>query len=385
MSAADRVRKALEAIRRSGSLHPELLEGLTDAEKDLIRDLEKQGLLEEALEFSAELDVDRDLGEVREKIAEIRKPVVPLWKSALKYAAVFTGIAILSFLFQPEEESWNYPTVSQSVITLRTGHNRVQVIDQAQRQQILSSSGDVLAVQEGGNLRYSPDAPVDQLVYNELHIPNGSTLVVALSDGTRVRLNSGTTMRYPARFLKGRYREVYISGEAYFEVAKDKTHPFVVHAQDVAVQVLGTEFNISSYEEDSEVATVLVEGSVKMTHAKVPGEGLILVPGNKGSWDKVTHASSLEEVDTDLYTGWIRGELVFRNTPFERMVNTLERQYGVTIENTSEELAEKALTATFNAKIETIDDVLKAIGEIHPITYENTNGTIRIETKKEGL
>jgi ferric-dicitrate binding protein FerR (iron transport regulator) len=186
-------------------------------------------------------------------------------------------------------------------------------------------------------------------------------------------------MRYPVKFLKGQKRVVFVDGEAYFKVAKDKEHPFVVNAGEVAVEVLGTEFNISSYKEEHGVKTVLVEGSVSMSNSVVPGDKVLLKPGFEATWDKTARTTEVEEVDVDLYTGWTKGELIFMNSTFEDITKKLERRYNVTIQNNNMPLKDKMLNARFNVNVEHIGDVLESINEIQPFKYSITGQKITIE------
>ncbi len=385
MSKEERLKRVLESIKASGKLDLQDLRDVSEEERDIIKTLFHNGLAEEALDFMAELDTDKELKELKDKLEdeEEEKNVVPLWKSAIKYAAIFIGIFALTYFFQTGKTLELQPEISDANVILIMENNGVKMIDQSENRSIVSASGEIIAEQEGNTLHYRSDADIDALVYNELEVPNGEMFNVELSDGTVVNLNSGTTMRYPIKFLQGQKREVFINGEAYFKVAKDKAHPFVVNADDVAVEVLGTEFNLSSYKEDAEITTVLVEGSVSMTNTLQPQDNMVLTPGTMGSWNRNERSAKMEEVDTELYTGWIKGELIFRNSTFQNMARRLERKYNVTIENSNTTLGEKVLTATFNANIESIEDVLKAIKEIHPLEYNITDQHIQILTQKD--
>ena len=122
------------------------------------------------------------------------------------------------------------------------------------------------------------------MVYNTLKIPYGKKFEVQLSDGTIVHLNAGTSLRYPVQFVKNQSRQVYLTGEAFFEVSKDKAHPFTVNTQEVNVEVLGTKFNVNSYTEDVSTDVVLVEGKVSLYKDKKTAENQVyLTPGLKGS------------------------------------------------------------------------------------------------------
>ena len=217
-------------------------------------------------------------------------------------------------------------------------------------------------------------------MYNTLKVPYGKRFDVVLSDGTHVFLNSGTSLRYPVQFLKGFDRTVFLTGEAYFDVAKDKEHPFTVHADELDIEVLGTKFNVSHYPEDTNINTVLVEGSVEL-HTKEGDrqhkEGTLLKPGFKAEWRKAGNDIAIEKVDTEIYTAWVQGKLVFRNTPFRKIRQALERKYNVTIKNRNKDLDGQLFDATFD--IETIEEVLESFNKSYAIKYRIEDNEVIIQ------
>src|SRR5690606_25979719 len=207
----------------------------------------------------------------------------------------------------------------------------------------------------------------------------GKQFDVVLSDGTHVFLNSGTSLRYPVTFIKGKDRTVFLSGEAYFEVAKDEGHPFVVDANEIQIEALGTKFNVSRYPEDSNINTVLVEGSIEL---QIKGNDAtlsvptLLEPGYKAEWQKEEIGIMVQNVETELYTAWMQGKLVFRNTRFKEIRKILERRYSVTIINKDPVLDEQLYDATFD--IETIDQVLESFSKSYDIEYVIVNNEVII-------
>jgi transmembrane sensor len=203
---------------------------------------------------------------------------------------------------------------------------------------------------------------------------------VVLSDGTHVHLNSGSSLRYPVAFIQGTSRKVFLTGEAYFDVAEDEKRPFLVNANEIDIQVLGTKFNVSNYPEDANINTVLVEGSVELLRSSkgITGlESVILKPGHKAEWHKNSNEVSLSNVDTSLYTAWIKGKLVFRNTSFRQIREALQRHYNVVIHNKNVQLEEQIYDATFD--IETIDQVLESFNRSWAIDYIIIDNEVFIE------
>ncbi|MBN2775703.1 MAG: FecR family protein [Prolixibacteraceae bacterium] len=165
---------------------------------------------------------------------------------------------------------------------------------------------------------------------NNLVIPYGNRSVITLADGSRVWLNAGSRLIYPSEFLNKK-REVFLVGEAYFEVKKNETQPFVVKTNDIEVNVLGTKFNVSAYPEDYAVQTVLAEGKVEinlMSEGKLNNQ-VNLIPGQMAYYNKKTKDTRIYNVEVEEYTLWTQGLFSFSNTDFNRIVKKLERFYNI--------------------------------------------------------
>lgn len=378
MSSKEQLKSVLEEIKASGRIHADGLEKLTGQEREAINGICEEGLVEETIQFLEDLNTDQEWQTLTKKVAVSKTPVVKLWKSVAKYAAIFIGILTVTYLYRASEKTDMGTQILERSIKLKIGDDAIKVIREGENQKLVSASGQIMGEQKGNTIIHAPDVKIDELIYNELEIPYGKIFDVELSDGTMVHLNSGTKMRYPVKFLKGQKREVFIEGEAYFKVAKDKKHPFIVNADAVAVEVLGTEFNISSYKEDQEVRTVLVEGSVSLSNSIDPKNKVMLKPGQKAAWNKAGYTTEIEEVNVNLYTGWIKGEMIFKNTTFQDMAMKLERRYNVNIQNANPLLEDKKFNARFNVNIESIEDVLNSINEIQAFKYRITGQKILI-------
>lgn len=369
MSHSDKIKKALEQIQAKGQMQSDLENSLSNEEKELLETLVKKGLVAKSLRFLNQLDLDDDWDLVQKRLREV-KPVRKLL--ILKYAAVFIGFMALTYFFVKE----NLATKSdlkidtENAIILKIDNQELKVIDQGENQEIVSASGLVVGTQQGNTLVYDREAKIEKLIYNELTVPYGKIFNLELSDGTIIHLNSGSSIKYPIKFVGDGKREVFLNGEAYFKVVKDTGHPFIVNAYEVAVEVLGTEFNVTSYEEDAEINTVLVEGSVRLTDLFESDEEVILGPGYKGAFNKNNRTIAKGAVDLDLYTSWIKGELIFRKSPFENMIRKLERRYNVIIINNNEELNQKKFNARFDVNIESIHDVMQSISNVTPFEFK---------------
>lgn len=267
-----------------------------------------------------------------------------------------------------------------SDIVLQMEDGSVQVISENGKVQVHDKKGNIIGNQNGDKLVYEKQTDSDKLAYNTLKIPFGKKFRLQLSDGTMVHLNAGTTLKYPVKFIAGENRQVYLDGEAFFDVAKDKKHPFIVNADALNVRVLGTHFNVSNYPEDTVTDVVLVEGSVGMYRSNEEfdaSKNTILKPGYKGSFNKENASIFTKPVLTEIYTSWIDGGLTFRNMTFKNIITKLERRYNVTIINKNEKLANEKFNASF--KEESIENVMSYFNDVHGINYTIKNNQILIK------
>lgn len=327
-----------------------------------------------------------DSTEVRKQISErIQKENNVFYKrrfsSYYKYAAILI-LALGGFYFYNNSHSISdkpniiVPRVDE--IVLQFGNGSSENIDTSENKNVTDKDGNVIGKQEKNRLVYTKALAQGDLVYNTLKIPYGKKFEVQLSDGTIVHLNSGTSLKYPVQFLRNKSREVYLTGEAYFEVSKDKAHPFTVNTQEVNVEVLGTKFNLDSYSDNVQTDVVLVEGKVSLyKNQKTNQNQTYLKPGYKGSNEKGQTQFKTEQVNTDYYTAWVKGGLVFKNASFDAIIKKLERQYNVTFINKNKTLGKEIFNARFDN--EPIEVVLKYFSDSYAIDYNIDKDKITIK------
>lgn len=227
--------------------------------------------------------------------------------------------------------------------------------------------------------------------YVTVTIPYGSKSDIELPDGSRVTLNSGSYLKYPASF-GANTRNVEFEGEAYFDIFKDKNVPFIVSTSDIHIKVLGTTFNVKSYPEDKSIETTLVTGAIEIfneKNKKRPTKHIYLEPNQKISIPK-KHASSNTKIDslppkpakaatveptailetninTAHYTAWKDNKLVFDNERFSELMVKMERWYDVVIKVHSPEISQERFSGKFEK--ETLQQSLEALALIAPIRY----------------
>ena len=167
---------------------------------------------------------------------------------------------------------------------------------------------------------------------NQLIVPYGKTSEILLSDGTKIYLNAGSRLIYPDAF-QGKDREVFLVGEAYFEVHKDPTHPFIVQTTDINVEVLGTHFNVSAYPSDNVYETTLAEGKVRIRRndAGLFEKPIDLVPNEMAAYNRNSQETKVRQVDVENYILWKDGMLKFDSADFNRITRKLERFYNIRI------------------------------------------------------
>ncbi|WP_299324172.1 FecR family protein [uncultured Maribacter sp.] len=305
-------------------------------------------------------------------------------KSILKYAAVgllFLGVGYIVQTEFGKSVLEDIPSPKEESITLELENGNIKVISEDGSAKIVDFNGKVVGKQHGGQLIYSDDAVASKVSYNTLTVPYGKRFDLSLSDGTKVYLNAGTSLRYPVKFIEGQIRQVFLKGEAYFDVTEDKKNPFVVNAYELNVQVVGTEFNVIAYPENTNTDVILIEGSVGLFESKEEfdvDKNIMLQPGFKGSFDKEYKTVDTKKVNTTLYTSWINGTIVFRNEPFENILKSLERQYNTTIINNNTTLGQETFNASIELERESLEEVLNYFNKVYAIDYRVVNNKVII-------
>ena len=219
-----------------------------------------------------------------------------------------------------------------------------------------------------------------------LQTPGKDKSKIFLEDGTQISLNSNTQLKYPASF-KGKNREVYLTGEAFFDVKKDPEHPFIIHTRHMSIKVLGTAFDVKVYENDSFIETTLVRGLIQITMNNKPAEKIILKPKEKFTLaDKnninytitpITYYNSLDSTNNNLMeTSWLNDKLVFKNQTFASIARNAERKYGVEIRFRDEQKKNYTFTGKFEK--ESIDELLNALRYIENFHYKKEGNIIYI-------
>lgn len=305
-------------------------------------------------------------------------------RRAASIAACFILIIGAYWLFSPTQMSLEeVQTISVAELIKNRKTENVRLILSTGREIILDKeitekeSGASLQSDSTG-LKYSSsnNNSSDEITYNQLVVPKCGEYRLILADGTKIMVNSESVVRYPVNF-SGSKREIWLEGEAYFEVARNESQPFIVHLAESDVKVLGTSFNVLAYKDESNTEVTLVEGKVEV---KTSGDNEILLPGYQVQIDHITSRMENKKVDVALYTAWKEGVMRFDDLPLERLMLRLSRWYNIVFEFSQEELKGRLFSGGFK-KYEELERVLNMIQKINDVKFSVVNDKIVISKK----
>jgi ferric-dicitrate binding protein FerR (iron transport regulator) len=209
-----------------------------------------------------------------------------------------------------------------------------------------------------------------------LVVAHGQQSDLTLSDGTRVKLDAGSTFQYPDDF-EGRDREVTLSGEGYFEVQRDDGAAFIIHAHDALIRVLGTRFNVRAWPRSRRVEVAVVRGNVSLRGAKAAqGAGVVITGGQLGVMSAGHPPAEPRAVEVDRYLGWLKREAVFQDVPLREILFQLERWYDVRFVLEDERIASERLTAYIENR--PIEQILELISTLTDQDVERTGGVVTL-------
>lgn len=339
--------------------------------------------------ISADFNADLAYRRFSEALKSKKKSPKP-FRTILKYAAVLVILFSIGFLAKrkllPNISGTSITVVENdkkasfgNYIVIKLADGTTKVLNSEDDETVMDANGNIVATKGGNSLAFEDAKKLtgNTPIYNEVFIPYGQIFKLQLSDGTLVWLNAGSKLRFPQSFVDAdKNRTVYLEGEAFFDVAKNRDKPFIVNTQEVDVKVLGTKFNISSYEADDYIATTLVEGSVGVYETRTPENGIQLIPSFQANYDKFGNNFSKAKVDADIYTAWLQGRLVIDNLEFSEILIRLERKYSVKFVNKAESLNAEIYTGEFVN--EDIESVLETISLSKPFSYQINQNIITI-------
>lgn len=363
----------------------ELLAYFRVGDEQALKDLIHSELLlsndEDLMTVDEELKLSQIFQSVK-KITNLDTPkIIPFYKhtSFLRFAAACIALMVISvsvIVYQGYINATKLvsiendidPGVNKAILTLANG-----------KQILLTEEGNESLVEEAG-VEITKTAQ-GQLVYkftnhkatetgvgeNKITTPKGGQYQLQLADGTKIWLNAASSIKFPIVF-GGQKRKVELEGEAYFEVAKDKAHPFIVKSINQELEVLGTHFNLQAYGEGGATTTTLLEGSVKVNHRLLkPGQESTLAAGQ----------IKVREVDTDNAISWKNGFFTFDEEPLESILINIGRWYDVDIQFKDEELRTKVFSGRISRYVK-VSQVLNKLALTRSVRFEIKGRTITV-------
>lgn len=367
--ATEEEKREVEAWKNERAGRNELVENLL-GQKDMV---ENDKELKRFPVWEAWRQVEKRLGKSRKGLH--------LLVECCKYAAV---LAILAgggyFLFRERPLEVKVTKVGMPVFHSGTkgarlilGDGKVVEITKDNRFQLAETDGTIIRKDSAG-IVYSPVTSAgDSLVYNKMETLTGMEYTLALSDGSLVYLNAETSVKYPVVFAENE-RMVELDGEAYFEVAKDASRPFIVRMNGVDVKVTGTSFNARAYRNEGKVVTTLIEGRVEVN-------GKAIVPGEQARYEVGNGDLEVAKVDVEHFVAWKEGYFVFRNERLEDVMRTLARWYKVEYHFMDEASKDVRIGARFG-RYNDMTPIIEMLRETELVDVLQTNCSLYISKRK---
>lgn len=220
----------------------------------------------------------------------------------------------------------------------------------------------------------------NEITWNEKTTVFGQKYILELGDHSVITLNADSKIKYPVAFGKDS-REIYLEGEAYFNVSHDKTKPFIVHTGNISTTVLGTQFNVNAFPNEKKISVSLVEGEVKVSKEKNGTEEgiVVLKPKQQLQYNKENEISSFEEFDIQKEIGWKDNILKFSNESLGSVFKKLQRAYGVKFQLADKSYENIKITTKFNnSSLWTVSEVIKKLTGLNYRTIKENNETKKI-------
>jgi len=319
--------------------------------------------LAEAAEWFRKMNVEKDLAETKSKIS-VRKPQ-RLWQYAVA-ASIIIAIGAGIYFYQNSITQKNKSEVVAQKQDIMPGSNKARltlgngkIIELGKTGDDTTINGRVKILRKDGQLIYEPAVADNEIVYNTLTVPRKGQYKLVLPDGSKVWLNSESSIRYPISF-PGKERKVFVTGETFFEVAKDKTKPFRVVAGEITVEALGTQFNVNAYTNEPFFSATLIEGSIRVSKGS---EVKILKPSQQA---QLTDAEfRIVDTDNDDAIAWKNKQFKFTNTSIDEIMRQIARWYDAEIEYQDNVTLHLNATIGRDVPVSKLLNILEATNQVH--------------------
>jgi transmembrane sensor len=356
----------------------------------LLKSKEHELFLKDLIDAELKQDVDpqfKTQPEVKAELKQVRKNIIQqinktkasehtsknrLWFKIAAVLLLCTGAVFFKINYGKQGHLADVaPGGNKAVLTLADGSKII--LDKADNGNLANQGGVRITKADDRQLVYTLNANsgqtehVNEVLTNTISTPRGGQYQVNLPDGTRVWLNAASSLKFPLSFAGLKERKVELKGEAYFEVERDVSKPFVVQSDQQIVQVLGTHFNINSYSDEPDTKTTLLEGAVKVTALKgAKVEQAFLKPGQQSRINSASRHVNVVSVDPMVEIAWKNGQFFFENESIENIMKQISRWYDVEVIY-EDEIAGKTVwgSVTRYANVSKVLSILELTGGIH--------------------
>ena len=349
----------------------------------LVEELKDKNRIEHEMHVIAKFDTERALSKLKNR-KQVKRRGILSWIAAAS-VVVIAGVSAWILLSQePDVDNLSVTEKfepGKAIVTLEMASGlkyRLDTLSSVVRNNRVNVAFDnndgVLKIKEQDSLA---DGTTKEIGYNTINVPYGGTYTVELCDGTKVYLNSGTTLEFPSRF-DGKVRSVILKGEAYFDVARNVSKPFVVEVDEMKVKVLGTSFNVKSYVDEPGVYTTLVEGSVAILRDGQPEKKI--KPGEQAYYNKGVGTLSIAEVDVNEFTSWKDGLCYFKDIALEEILRIVSRWYDLEVFY----MNQGAKSVIYSGKLpmySSVEDVLRKFEISGDVRFELKGRTLTVFDK----
>jgi len=330
---------------------------------------------QEKKEIEARIKSDADF-------AKLMKEMRFIWKSASEKQLPFNSqVAYLRM----KKRILQHVTAGKTAQSAKVHNHRRRRNETTVLQNILRYAAVLILFVAAGmylktNILNDVEIPVDS-VYKEFMVQSGQRIELKMQDGTKIKLDARSRIRYPKNFEIDK-REVFLEGEGFFTVARDENRPFIVHAINADIEVLGTEFNIEAWSEENMVSVAVKDGKVALRPKDTSDEqGVILTKGYKSSLDRDSVISEPAKTDIDAALSWMRSEMIFNDVALQKVIFKLERWFDINIEVTDSGILKRRLTASFGN--ESLDDILTAVSLSLKVHCERDGDSVTISPAED--
>ncbi|WP_303180243.1 FecR family protein [uncultured Butyricimonas sp.] len=351
---------------RNGELFQCILEGKNVPDRDL---------------YAGRFEVNESWELLKKQLVEQdkRRSIFPWWMGIAASMILLVGVGLYWGLFRKPMER----EIAQPIAHIETGGSKAvlitssgdEIVLQDSTKQLIALGSGMIAKNDGRQVSYEEiagESGRDVLVYNTIRVPRGGEYKLFLSDSTEVFLNSDSEIRFPVKFGKNE-RDVFLRGEAFFIVRKDAARPFVVNADDkIAVEVLGTQFNLQAYPDKKIVETTLNEGLVRVYDEK---QSVKIQPNQQVVYNGEGGQLVVRQVDASLYSAWKDGRFVLLNNTLEDIMNRLGRWYNIDIFWVNPELKEYHFSGELT-RYEDFTEILDMLEKATRVHFEVKGRTV---------